>query len=343
MATIDIFNNDAFSMVSMTQAFENVDTKPQRIGEMGIFDPAPIRTDTAMVESRDNGLVLIQTSERGAPLAQRDNGKRKVRSFRTPRVAQQDVIQAAELQGIRAFGSETEFAQVQQEVARRVAGPAGLIPNTELTFENMRLGAVQGIVLDADGSQLYDYFSEFGITQDTEIDFDLDNASPASGAVRKKCSQVVRQMRKASKGAWTTQTRIVGLCGSAFWDDLTGHKEVRETYLNTLEAKNLRGQIAYEHFDYGGIHWEEYIGTDDGTTVAIDADKAKFFPAGSPGTFQHVMSPAEFEAFINTPGKAWYTLIVPDRDRGAWTSVETYAYPLFLCSRPKMLQRAKRT
>jgi hypothetical protein len=61
---------------------------------------------------------------------------------------------ADELQGIRAFGSETEMKELMSEVARRQL----LIKNDmELTKENWRLGVIQGKLLDADGSLLYDW------------------------------------------------------------------------------------------------------------------------------------------------------------------------------------------
>ena len=34
----------------------------------------------------------------------------------------------------------------------------------EFTFEHMRLAEVQGLLIDADGSTLFDWFAEFGIT-----------------------------------------------------------------------------------------------------------------------------------------------------------------------------------
>lgn len=55
-----------------------------------------------------------------------------------------------------------------------------------------------------------------------------------------------------------------------------------------------------------------------------------------------VQSPAEFIDFVNTPGREVYALTIPDRDRNAWVRVELYAYPLFVCTRPEVLQRAKR-
>jgi hypothetical protein len=41
---------------------------------------------------------------------------------------------------------------------------------------------------------IYDLFTEFGVTAYTEVDFDLDNASPAPGAVKKKCHDIRRKI-----------------------------------------------------------------------------------------------------------------------------------------------------
>jgi hypothetical protein len=343
MATLDIFKQDAFKLQSMLQAIDAVDYRPQRLGDMGIFTPNPVRTEVVSIEKRAGTLALIQTSPRGAPLGQRNTEKRDIRDFRTVRIAESDRIMASELAGIRAFGTESELMQVQAEVARRLMGPVGLESKVELTLENMRLGAIHGVVKDADGSTIYDWFDELGVTQANEIDFDLDNASPASGVVRKKCSEVVRAMMKAAKGVWTPATRVHALCGDAFWDDLTAHSEVRQTYLNTQEASDLRNGNAYEIFNYGGITWENYRGTDDGSTVAVHTDKARFFPVNAPGAFLEVFSPGEQFAHIGQLGQRLYPLIVPDRDRDMYADIEAYSYPLHVCTRPLMLQRAKRT
>ena len=35
-------------------------------------------------------------------------------------------------------------------------------------------------------------------------------------------------------------------------------------------------------------------------------------------------------------------MTIPDRDRNASVRIELYSYPLFICTRPEMLQRAKK-
>ncbi len=132
------------------------------------------------------------------------------------RLAKADTIRASELQNIRAFGSESDLQTVQQEVATRMAR---LRNDLELTLENHRLGAIQGIVVDADGTTpLVDWYSEWAISQAAEIDFALGTSGTD---VRGKCGQVKRQMMVAAKGAWLPGTQIYGLASDGFFDALS--------------------------------------------------------------------------------------------------------------------------
>ena len=63
----------------------------------------------------------------------------------------------------------------------------------------------------------------------------------------------------------------------------------------------------------------------------------------SPGTFVVAYSPAESFEFVNTLGQSRYALLIRDDQRNMWVKPEVYSYPLYLCTRPAMLQRAKRT
>ena len=345
---MDIFKQDAFSLVSMLEAFEEVDYQPTTVRQLGIYPTERVYTPSVDIENRAGVLSLIPTSPRGAPIPDhRLTEKRKIRSFNVPRIAKDDTIHASEILGMRAFGRESEMMQVMAEVDRRINGPVGILRDVELTWENMALGAAQGLLLDADGSTLYDYFSEFGITQATELDFDLDNATPATGALYLMCQKVIKQMMVASKGAWTTQTRVIGLCGEAFWNDLIVHPEIQKLWELQIQGgfqDGLQEFLGYaQRVTYGGITFVCYRGTDDGSTVAIGTDKCKFIPMNAPGVFSKVFAPGESFSHIGGAGRDFYPLIVPDRDRDMWVKVEIYSYPLFICKRPAMLQRAKRT
>jgi hypothetical protein len=336
----NIFEDAAFDSVEMTHALDLMPFNPQWLGSLNVFEPSPVSTTKIAIEKRDSTLSLIQTTPRGAPLPQLAREARDIRDFRTVRVAKGDRLMASEIQDVVRFGGE-ELQNAQQETMRRMLR---LREDLDLTHEHMRLGAIQGVLLDADGSVIYNWFDEWTISQPAEIDFDLDNGNPASGFVRNTCNAVVRQMKRAAKGAWNEATTVaVGLCGDAFWDQFTGHPEVRETYLNTPEAPNLRLGNAFGTFAFGGITWTNYQGTDDNSTVAIHTDKVKFFPVGGRGVFQHAMAPDETFGGGNQPGKAFYARSVPDRDRDQFVDIEVYSYPLFVCTRPGMLLSGRRT
>lgn len=343
MATMDIFNSDAFSMVSLTDALEKTPYKPQFLGGINIFESKPQRTEAIAIEERNGALALIQTSERGAAPKQRTNEKRNIRDFRTVRIAKSDTLYAHELQNIRGFGQESELQQVQEEINRR---QADLRDDMELTHEHMRLGAVQGILLDADGSVIRNWFDEFGITQPTEQNFALTTDTTD---VRGKCQAIIRAMRRASKGAWLPSTQVHALCGDSFFDKLIAHDHVRDTYLSWAQAQELRDNLAFQSFPFGGIMFHNYRGTDDfddsatsGTgIVGVKTTKAKFFPVGARGVFQVAWSPAETFDYANTPGMPVYSMLIPDEKRNAYVELEEYSYPLHICTRPGMLQRAK--
>jgi hypothetical protein len=340
MATMDVFGTDAFSLVELTNAITHQEYLPGFLGSLNLFAVQPVRTTTVAIESVANTLRLVQTTPRGAPPDVRTNEMREIRDVRTVRIAQSDTLQASEIQGLRAFGSEDQLAMVQAEWARRTSA---LRDNIALTWENMRLGAIQGVVTDADGSELVDWYDLFGVAKPAEIDFDLDNANPAAGALRKACTGVIRAMQRAAGGAWTPNTMAYGLCGDDFWDALIAHEEVRQTYLNYAAAAELRNPTAWEMFRFGGIMFVNYRGTDDNSTVAVPSAKCKFFPVGASDMFAVAFSPGESFEVVNTLGRPLYNIAVTDRDRNAWVRSELYSYPLFICLRPKVLQSARMT
>jgi len=333
MASMDIFNNSAFSMTSLSGVVNKLDYQPQLLGELGIFEPMPVRTRTVFVDRRDGVLTLIPTSPTGAAPSELAGDDRDAVPLKTTRLAKGFTLYAEEIQGIRAFGSETELEQVQGEYLRRMARVRA---DTELTHEYHRLGALQGKLLDADGtSVIYDYFDKFGVTEAAAVNFELTTATTD---VRGKCAQVVRAMARSAKGVFTPATQVHSLVGDTFYDLLINHEQVRKTFEGWAAAADLRQGAAFNAFTYGGITFHNYRGTDDGSSVAIAATEAKFFPVGASGVFKKAMAPAEFGPYVNTLGMDTYGINIPDRDRQAWTRGEIYSYPLYLVQRPEVLR-----
>jgi hypothetical protein len=331
---MDIFNNSAFSMTSLSGVVNKLDYQPQLLGELGIFEPMPVRTRTVFVDRRDGVLTLIPTSPTGSAPSELAGDDRDAVPLKTTRLAKGFTLYAEEIQGIRAFGSETELEQVQGEFLRRLARVRA---DTELTHEYHRLGALQGKLLDADGtSVIYDYFDKFGVTEAAAVNFALTTATTD---VRGKCAAVVRAMARSSKGAFTPATQVHALVGDTFYDLLINHDQVRKTFEGWAAAADLRQGAAFNAFTYGGITFHNYRGTDDGSSVAIAPTEAKFFPVGASGVFKKAMAPAEFGPYVNTLGMDTYGINIPDRDRQAWTRGEIYSYPLYLVQQPEVLRK----
>lgn len=339
MATLDVFNSDAFSLTSLSSQVEKVDYVPGLIGSLGVFEPVPVRTRTVWVDRREGEVNLIQTSANGAPPEELVRDDRSAVPLKAVRLAKGSTIYAAEIAGWRAFGSENEQTVVMTEYARRMAR---VRQDIEYTHEKHRLGALQGILLDADGSTIYNYATEFGETIPAATSFELDvNTTDVRGI----CHAITRSVARSAKGAWIDgRTTLHALAGDAFYDALINHPQVRETYLNWSAAADLRGNAAFGAFQYGGITFHNYRGSDDNSEIAVNTDQVKFFPVGAVDVFKQVMAPAdEFIEYVGAPGQNVYSINIRDKDRNAWVRNEQYSYPLYICQRPGILRTGTRT
>ncbi|MBC8722129.1 major capsid protein [Paraburkholderia sp. 31.1] len=340
---LDVFHQDPFTAIALSDAVQRNPYQPVGLGELGVFDPNPIRTKALAVEERTGKLILIPFSQRGEEGTQRTTERRKMRYFDVPRLMHSDTVYAEEVQGIREFGTESVLMQVEAEVARRLSGPTGLLASVEYTKEFLRLAALQGLVLDPkDGSVLYNWFDEFQIPQATETPFDLGatEAGKANTPLRPICNAIIRTMARKSQGAFTPTTRVYAMCGDAFYDAFVNHPDVIRTFVNWSDARALRDNsqgAAFDAFVFSGITWFNYRGSDDNVTIKVPDDVVKFFPVGAPGVFREAMAPGETVDWVNTPGRPVYVLPIFDVLRRMWWKMEAYAYPLYVCTRPEVL------
>lgn len=343
---LDIFNSDAFGIVPMTQAIEKIEYVPGRISELGLFSSTSIAATSAVIEERGGLLFLVSPSPRGAPGQTFDKTKRKMRSIAIPHFQIDDAVMADEVQGVRAFGSETALEMVMEKVAER-----GRLARQafDYTHEHARLGAIKGVVTYADNSTL-DLFSTFGVSQIGEIDFDLDNANPAAGVLRKKCADVWSTIADELGGLPFSGVRA--FCGRAFFDDLIAHKEVREIYLASfnramelqtgyVRANGGQSSKIYSSFVFGDITWEVYRGNAQGSAM-VNTDKVHIFPEGVPDLFRTVYGPGDFTEAVNTLGREIYARQF-DMENGKGVTLEFQTNALHYCSRPRVLLRGKRT
>ena len=324
------FNNPAFSMSSLTAAINIIPNRFGRIEALKIFPDKPVRTRQVMVEEQNGVLNLLPTLPPGAPGTVGTRGKRTMRSFVIPHIPHDDVVLPEEVQGIRAFGSETEMESIASVMARHLQTMRN---KHAITLENLRMGALKGVILDADGSVIYNLFDEFGITP-TAINFDLANAS---ANVKRSCANVLRHFEDNLKGEFMTAVHC--LCSPEFFDALTEHVKVKDAFAYSMQRAVLIDDMR-AGFTFGGLTFEEYRGqaTDmNGVTRRfIAAGEAHAFPLGTVDTFSTYYAPADFNETANTMGQALYAKQEPRKfERG--TDLHTQSNPLPMCHRPGVL------
>jgi hypothetical protein len=325
---LDVFNQDAFNVVSMTTAINKLPVKPARLGKMGLFRKRGITTTTAVIEEKRGKLYLIPTQARGTMQKVASGKSRRIRTFAVPHLPLNDEVMADDVQGVRSFGSEDKVEGVTQVVNEKLQT---LRNSHEATHEYHRCGAVQGTILDADGSSvIYDLFSEFSLTRDqVEFDFDTDSTD-----VKQLSLQIIRLIKLALGG--TPFSKIHAMCGDAFFDAFIGHASVKAAFDRYQDNQFAREQQTGEGgFAFAGIIWENYTGK-IGSVDFFDDEIASFFPVGAPDLFEQIMSPANFIETVNTVGKEIYAK-QKKMDWDVGVEIHTQSNPLIYCNRPKCL------
>jgi hypothetical protein len=324
------FSNPAFSMASLTAAINLIPNRYGRLESLGLFPIKPVRTRQVVVEEMHGVLNLLPTLPPGSPGTVGKRGKRAMRAFIVPHIPHDDVVLPEEVQGIRSFGSETETESVAGVLARHLETMRN---KHAITLEHLRMGALKGEILDADGSTLVDLYTEFGITAKT-VNFVLGTATTN---VKGKCVEVLRHIEDNLMGEYMSGVHV--LCSPEFFDALTSHAKVEDAYKYWQQGAVLINDMR-RGFTFGGLTFEEYRGqasTADGTVRRfIAAGEAHAFPLGTLDTFASYAAPADFNETVNTLGLPLYAKQEPRKfDRG--TDLHTQSNPLPMCHRPGVL------
>jgi hypothetical protein len=330
---INPFDTGGYDMATMTSAVNLIPNTYGRIRQLGLFAAEPVRTRTIIVEESNGLLTLLKSQPVGGPAPRAKHGKAKMRSFIIPHIPYEDQILPSDIQGQREAGTINPKV-LETVMASRLTQMRG---SHAITEEHLLMGAVKGIIIDADGSTLYNLFTEFSITPKT-VDFALDVGTTN---VAGKCREVIRHIEDNLMGDVMTGVRC--LCDSTFFDALISHDEVEKFFLNHAQAIQLTGSGAdpRKGFIFGGITFEEYraTATDPVTGSArafIAAGYAHFFPVGTMNSFKEHFAPADHMETVNTFGLPLYAWQTMD-PKGKFVDIITESNPLPMCRRPAVL------
>ena len=324
------FTSSAFNGIALTKALNLLPNRYGLLEQMKLMPFKPTRLRNISIEERNGTLSLLQTARVGEAgiLAGRD--KRTVRSFIIPHIPHNDNILPEEIQGLRAFGTEDELAAMSQVVADHLQA---MRDKHAITLEYLRMGALKGLINDADGTLLYNLYTEFSITQKV-VDFAF---SVATTDVKAVCLSIVRYIEENLLGEFKKGVKC--LVSPEFFDLLTGHDTVKAAYDRWQNGAALRDDMR-DSFYYGGINFQEYNGTASdvaGTARRfIAASEGHAFPLGTVNTFSTYCAPGDFNHSVNTLGQPLYASQVTGKhNRGI--ELHTQSNPLPMCHRPALL------
>lgn len=327
MPPIDIFRNDAFSLQSLTQAINN---PPAGQAVPGLLDSLfsqgeeGITTVNVSIERDNDGLVLVPAADRGAPGLPLSTTPRDLVDLRTFHLPQVDFIGADQIQGVRAFGTESELETVQGVVNRRMMKMRNQIAAT-LVFH--RLGALKGQILDANGSTvLLDLFQRFGLTKqavDVKLSASTTDIAAAIRSAKRKAEDVI--------GNTGIITGWIGLCGRNWFDAFVGHDSVTQAYAYWNAAGNPMRDDVRSGFNFSDVLWREFYGK-VGNVTFMDPDKALLIPVVAEN-FQTRFAPANYIETVNTVGLPFYAKQW-ETEGGKGIKLETQSNPLAYCPKP---------
>ena len=322
---------DTFSVVEMTDAVNKLPLTATPVS--GLFESRGIRTTHLSFDLRQGRIVLIGDRPRGSQpgYVTGQTEKRAVKVLTTAHLAQADTLSPEDIQDVREFGGEALMGAERAVNDKLLA----LKRNLDMTLEFHRLGAVKGLVLDADGATvLHDIFKTFEVRQ-TKLDLTFpaswqDNENPVLTGIMK----AKRRIEAAMGGS--PFLGIGALLGSDAYDMLTSHRLVREAYNLWAANQSAFGEDDYRKrgFVYGGIRWMEASGVVGGRTL-VEPTKAHLYPTG-PGIFKSFYAPADWMENANTLGRPFYARM-DAKPRGRGYDVEVQSNPLTLCAFPEAL------
>jgi hypothetical protein len=346
---LNVFNQDAFGVVSLTDAINDITPQYGRLGAMGLFRDEGVTQRTAVVDFDPITNQLLPQSQWGGPGAANKTAVGRSRSYAIPHFPVNDSILAGDLQGRRRPGSDA-MQDAQWLMAKKMRE---MKLKLEQTLEWMRLGVLKGgIVKDGNGTTILDIYGDFGISQ-TSTSFVLGTTTTD---VMGKIAARKRAILAALRGE--LMSGFVALCSDTFYDAFVSHPNVKLafTYYQNPTGQTLSGDYSgsvvqpnaaglfaggVRGFQFGDVVWINYTGsvTDSAgsSQPMIDADSAYMFPTGT-DVFRNWYAPADYMETVNTEGLPFYAKQrFMEFDKGI--QVECQSNPLPICLKPAVIQK----
>lgn len=331
---VNPFAGDGFSLAEMTESINLLPDIYTRLGQLGLFREEPISQRVALVEMANGVLSLLPSVRYGGPATVAAPESSSVRPFNVPWIPHDDVLTPEDIQGIRAFGTANSVSPAARIMLRKLTR---IRQKHAQTLEYMRVNSMRGILKDGAGTTLNNFFTEWGVSQQT-VDFVFGTATTD---ILGKIRSALRMVEDELKGE--SMSGALVLASSTWFDKFIGHAKVVDAYkyFSSGGANPLRDDVR-RRFPFGGVMIEEYNATvtlSTGSTEKLIPDgDAYMIPMGTTDTFVTYFAPARHMDAVGTLGEPMYAWQLPRPD-GTGIDIKSQSSPLPLNKRPRLVVR----
>ncbi|MBD8555548.1 major capsid protein [Rhizobium sp. CFBP 8762] len=324
---------------------ESINIPPYRTGrpaQLGIFTDTPIATTYVRLAITDGEITIIPARERGGENNLNMSNDLRGVTIDIPHFPLDDAIRPSDLQNIMAFGEDYVFETLQSVMNDKLQN---LRSKHDATHHHLDWGALNGLVIDAEGKLIVNLYNKFDLTANV-VNFALDTSGTDVAAKNREAKSI---LRKNLRGA-ATRGAVV-LAGGTFFDKYVSHQYVRENLKNYAGATaNPSRDDVEDTFTFAGMKLERIdeefsYRRPDGTFVArpaVAADEAILLPLGTQ-LFKRYIAPPDTIADANTrprPGdKVFVSTERLKHNKGLDIHTESNVLPI--CTRPEVLVKLK--
>ena len=331
---INPFDEHGFTAATLT---ERINKKPSTYGmirKSGIFSIEPVYTSDIVFNMVNGKITLLPVKDPKSKPNQKEKQKGERRYFSTVHIPYQNTIWADDL--FQSLSLSSNQLVTLMEIMNKELEE--MKDDHAITEEHMLVGALQGVIYDADGTTvLKDLFTEFGVTKKT-VGFALGTDTTD---VSSKCKEVVRHVKKNIGG--DTMTGVECICDAVFFDALTSHPNVKDIWLKHEATVNatMSGADPTQRFPFSGIVFKEYDAEASHPVTGaalpfIGAGKAHFYPVGTRKTAKLHYSPARNFSAMGKPGQSLFAQQMMD-PKGKYIDVDTEQNLFPMWYRPECL------
>lgn len=322
----NLLNSD-FSYASLVNALNSAPVSVGPITKSNLFDLNPIVSTDVALELVDDQISLIQTSQRGGIGDIHPNTNRNMVKLKTSHVRTSKTMLADSWLNRSGFNQGGTPANVMQERDRVLREMSGRI---RTTIDYMQAGALNGKILDADGSTIVDLFAEFEQTQQV-VDFALDVA------ITDMALKVVaaRRLSESALGMAFAESWVI-FASAEFIDACRAHPSLITATSGWSAASVLTADHRDGTMEIAGARMIEVPNL--AGKQFIPAGAAFLAPLGVAGLCTTHFAPADYIEAVGQPGLPM-SAKAEELSLGKGLLLEAQSNPLCVVSRPRAIIR----